>query len=51
MATCEKCWADAYVASRTLGGSQPDHYRRLLNERAAQPCPTPARGDEAVRDA
>lgn len=30
---CERCWDDAFKASKMLGGSQADHYRRLLNER------------------
>lgn len=38
MSACEKCWADAYVASQTQGGSQVDHYHRLLIERADHPC-------------
>lgn len=39
MTACEKCWQDAYVRARTLGGSQADHYRALLAERADHPCP------------
>lgn len=38
MSACEKCWGDAYIRSRTLGGSQADHYRALLEERADNPC-------------
>ena len=38
MATCEKCWDDAYVRMMTRGGSQADHYTALLNERLETPC-------------
>ena len=38
MAACEECWADAVLASRTLGGSQVDHYQRLLAERGEHGC-------------
>jgi len=37
---CEKCWADAYLRMRELGGSQADHYHDLLNERENNPCST-----------
>lgn len=30
MATCEKCWNEAFIRSRTLGGTQVDHYKALL---------------------
>ena len=30
MTACEPCWNEAYRQSRLLGGSQVDHYRRLL---------------------
>lgn len=36
--TCEECWEDAYIASCTLGGSQVDHYQRLLRERDNWPA-------------
>jgi hypothetical protein len=39
MATCEKCWDDAY--SRSWGGSektQSEHYQDLLEERKGNPC-------------
>lgn len=32
MATCEPCWYQALLLSRMLGGSQVDHYRKLLAE-------------------
>ena len=35
---CEKCWADAAMAAHHRGGSQVDHYDRLLKERADNPC-------------
>ena len=33
MNACEPCWNEAYRQSRLLGGSQVDHYRRLLEAR------------------
>lgn len=33
MASCEKCWGDAYTRMRMLGGSQVDHYDTLTIER------------------
>lgn len=42
MSACETCWADAYVEARLKGGSQVDHYHRLLRERAENPCPKEA---------
>ena len=44
--TCEVCWDLAYVRSRTRGGSQADHYRRLLIETEGWPGHTEA--DRAV---
>lgn len=40
MSACEKCWNDAFVISRTLGGSQVDEYRKLLaqRDREGHPC-------------
>lgn len=32
MSACEKCWDQAFLQSRLLGGSQVDHYQRLLVE-------------------
>lgn len=32
MSACEKCWSQAYVQSRMFGGSQVEHYYRLLEE-------------------
>lgn len=37
MSACETCWADAFIRSRALGGSQVEHYERLLVERADDP--------------
>jgi hypothetical protein len=36
---CEKCWADAYLAAQTLGGSQAEHYNRIVRERDAEESP------------
>lgn len=32
MSACERCWDEAFVRSRILGGSQADWYIRLLME-------------------
>jgi hypothetical protein len=37
MGACERCWVDAFTESRRLGGSQVDHYRRLLIENEGKP--------------
>lgn len=39
MATCEKCWSDAFMASMddpSVG--QVEHYYRLIEERKDNPC-------------
>lgn len=38
MSSCEKCWGDAYLRSRSSGKSQPDCYNDLLKEREGNPC-------------
>jgi hypothetical protein len=39
MASCEKCWSDAYVRMlQNPDKSQTDHYIDLLNEREKIPC-------------
>lgn len=38
MSSCEKCWGDAYLAMLTRGGTQADHYHRLIEERRDNPC-------------
>ena len=38
MSTCEKRWDDAYMAMMLRGGSQAEHYARLLQERKDTPC-------------
>ena len=43
---CEKCWADAYLRARLLGGFQADRYRELLAERAGSPCPDESDDDD-----
>jgi len=35
---CEKCWADASANAFYRGGSVTDHYWKLLEERAENPC-------------
>lgn len=38
MASCEKCWGDAYNRSRGNGKSQTENYNDLLKERENKPC-------------
>ena len=38
MASCEKCWGDAYVRSLSTLKDQVDHYNDLLAERKDDPC-------------
>lgn len=47
MSACEKCWGEAYARSRMLGGSQVDHYHRLLADRIHGE-PTDAEIDAAI---
>lgn len=35
---CEKCWGDAYLETLMRGGSQTEHYKRLIEERRDSPC-------------
>ena len=51
MSACEPCWNEAYRQSRLAGGSQVDHYYRLLKVRdghphTTTPAPTPAHPSE-----
>ena len=38
MASCEKCWSDAYTRSRCTGKSHAECYSELLIERKDNPC-------------
>jgi len=39
MASCEKCWGDAYTRTHTNPmKSQTEHYQELINERKDNPC-------------
>ena len=38
MASCEKCWGDAYRRSLATGKSQAECYHDLLVERKDNPC-------------
>jgi len=38
MASCEKCWGDAYHRSRATGRSQSNCYHEILDERKDTPC-------------
>lgn len=35
MSICEKCWGDAYMEMMNRGGTQTEHYYRLVEERRA----------------
>jgi len=56
MAACEPCWNEAYRQSRLVGGSQVDHYLRLVetldghphDDAAAHPA-RPEGGEEVGR--
>ena len=37
MSACETCWATAFIRSRALGGSQVEHYEKLLIEPTDHP--------------
>lgn len=49
MAACEPCWNEAYRQSRLLGGSQVDHYQRLIEILDGHPHdePTTHRGEQS----
>jgi len=38
MASCEKCWSDAYTLSRANGKSQAKNYLELIEKRNDNPC-------------
>ncbi len=38
MATCEKCWDDAYFLSRVTGQGQAFEYQNLVAQRGDEPC-------------
>lgn len=38
MASCEKCWGDAYFRHITTGKDQADCYREILSERKDNHC-------------
>ena len=39
MASCEKCWGDAYMRTHTNPmKDQAEHYQDLINERKENPC-------------
>ncbi len=38
MASCEKCWGDAYLKAKIMGKSQSECYHQLLKEREDNPC-------------
>lgn len=42
MATCEPCWNEAFRQSRMLGGSQVDHYLRLVEVLDGHPHDEPS---------
>jgi len=38
MATCEKCWEDAFTRAKCSHRSQTECYHELLEERKDNPC-------------
>ena len=38
MASCEKCWGDAYMYSFGTSQTQSEAYHELLEERKENPC-------------
>lgn len=38
MASCEKCWSDAGIDARLLGGEKAERYGELIEKRKANPC-------------
>jgi hypothetical protein len=51
MGACEKCWNDAYTATLARGGTQVEHYLRLLAGRAENPCEPAHRSEPEDRHA
>ena len=49
MASCEKCWGDAYMKTFTNPSkSQAEHYSDLIKEREENPCtPEQQAGEDA----
>ncbi len=48
MASCEKCWSDAYMKNFSNGKGQAENYSFLIEERKENPC-TPE--EQAGKDA
>ena len=49
MASCEKCWNDAYVRSRLSFKDQAECYSDLIKERKDNPCtPEEQAGEDAT---
>jgi len=49
MASCEKCWGDAYFRSiANPMKSQAEHYGELIEERAENPCTPEEQGGECA---
>jgi len=51
MASCEKCWGDAYLRTHTDPmKSQAEHYSDLIKERKGNPCtPEQQAGEDATK--
>jgi hypothetical protein len=48
MASCEKCWSDAYFKSRYSGKDQAECYSELIKKRENDPCtPEEQAGEDA----
>lgn len=50
MTACEPCWNEAYRQSRLLGGSQVDHYRKLLEVLDGHPHDEPSESSSTSAD-
>ena len=49
MASCEKCWGDAYLLARSSHRSQTEYYQQLIKDRADNPCtPEEQAGEDAT---
>lgn len=49
MASCEKCWDDAFMRNLGNGKGQTKNYQELVEERKDNPCtPEEQAGDDAL---
>lgn len=51
MASCEKCWGDAYMRTHTdPSKNQGEHYNDLIEERRKNPCTPEEQAGEGDAD-